>query len=158
MLRTNTWFYVFILLIATHFSSLVQGATVTQPTYASDTLTPTVSHADTDVDSNVINDSTSAAARSTDPISSERMLIHTPTVSIYPQPANNNITIKFSKDWAGQVNLVFLNTSGTVVDNKVVALSGNTIQYPVSQLSNGMYYVRMTNGKKIITKGMIVMR
>lgn len=78
-------------------------------------------------------------------------------ISIFPQPANNQVTVQFDKEWHGPVTVALLNAAGTVIEKRSVQAAGNTFQYPVSQLKNGMYYVRLTNGKKVITKEIVVM-
>jgi len=79
-----------------------------------------------------------------------------PTFDIFPNPADQSVTIHLS-NLEGESDIVVTNVSGQVI--KVV--SGNmrsTIVIPVNDLAGGMYFVSVMNAKSQITKKLIINR
>lgn len=107
------------------------------------------------IDDIIISDTT-AAAFGAKTAAAPKTAANEAGFSIYPQPANNHITLQFDKGWQGKTSLSILNTAGHLVEQKPLQLAGNSLQYPVSQLKSGMYYLRLSNGKKVVTKEIVV--
>ena len=78
----------------------------------------------------------------------------TTSINIAPNPAKNDLQIYFS-------NTVNLRTEFTVTDvlGKVVSKhelnEGNSIVIPVNELANGIYFVKIQQGKNAVTKKFI---
>ncbi|SFO97677.1 Por secretion system C-terminal sorting domain-containing protein [Chitinophaga sp. YR627] len=107
------------------------------------------------IDDIIISDTT-AAAFGAKTAAAPKTAANEAGFSIYPQPANNHITLQFDKEWQGKTSLSILNTAGHLVEQKPLQIAGNSLQYPVSQLKSGMYYLRLSNGKKVVTKEIVV--
>lgn len=80
-------------------------------------------------------------------------------VTIYPNPASDNLNIRYTLDRASDVEILILDELGRIVrttrrDN--VAPGENTESMEISDLAAGMYYVRLNAGDIIETKGIIV--
>jgi hypothetical protein len=80
------------------------------------------------------------------------------TLKIYPNPANETVTILFNRQINDLVNIQVLNTSGLEVYSTSIALTGSTIRLDVSKLAAGMYIIKVgtrdfsATGKFIIIK------
>ena len=69
------------------------------------------------------------------------------TVSVYPNPATELVTVSLGKGWNGQVNLQVVDLNGRTVistNHTAVSESNNTITTDVSGLVSGVYLVRVT--------------
>ena len=79
------------------------------------------------------------------------------TVTIYPQPATNNAAIQFNENWKGTTTITIINQIGTVVSNETINIESNgTKKLSLSKLNNGMYFVRIVNGKNATTQKLLV--
>jgi hypothetical protein len=66
----------------------------------------------------------------------------TTNISVYPDPANDLITIKISGEKAGN-NLTIMNIEGRkLIDRQI---TGSSTQIDISTLPSGVYFVRVTN-------------
>ncbi|MCG8700739.1 MAG: Ig-like domain-containing protein [Bacteroidales bacterium] len=75
-------------------------------------------------------------------------------ISMFPNPANNEITISFS-DYEGMLSVQVFDISGKqVLSNEME----NNTQLDVANLSEGLYIARITTGKSIIQKQLIIKR
>ncbi|SFE11800.1 Por secretion system C-terminal sorting domain-containing protein [Chitinophaga sp. CF118] len=77
-------------------------------------------------------------------------------VTIFPQPADNMATIKFSNDWKGLTDITILNAGGYRVNRQTVSVDGNQILLQVDQLPAGVYFVRISNRTKKTTKRLVI--
>ncbi len=67
------------------------------------------------------------------------------TISVYPNPARNNVTIKMTDNSLHNTNVVVLNAQGKI-ELKTIIKSTNQ-QLNVSTLSQGIYFLRFANGE-----------
>lgn len=79
-------------------------------------------------------------------------------VSIFPQPVSHTATLRFGKGWTGMTAITLLSSTGEQLERKMVNIDGNQISLPVSHLPGGIYFVRISNGKQVVTKKLVVMR
>lgn len=69
------------------------------------------------------------------------------TISVYPNPAIDKVTISFTSTIASTVYIKILSINGQVIETKNFELYGNKdFQYDVSHLSSGMYFIAITTG------------
>jgi len=79
--------------------------------------------------------------------------------NIFPNPANNNVTIQFGTDFYGNTEIILTDILGqevkaiTTIKNPS---SGQKITFSVDNLSQGVYFVSLLNNKNRITKKIIV--
>jgi hypothetical protein len=82
-----------------------------------------------------------------------------PTVAIYPQPATNNATIQFNENWKGATTITIINQIGNVISNETINVESNGAKkLSLSKLNNGIYSIRITNGKNIITQKLLIQK
>ena len=80
-----------------------------------------------------------------------------PMVAIYPQPAANIATIQFNENWKGATTVTIINQIGGVISNQNInAESNGAAKINISALKNGMYFIRLNNGKNNITQKLMV--
>lgn len=78
-------------------------------------------------------------------------------VTIYPQPAANLANIQFNENWKGATTVTIINQLGGVVSNQNInAESNGAAKINISALKNGMYFIRLTNGKNTTTQKLLV--
>jgi hypothetical protein len=78
------------------------------------------------------------------------------SITIYPQPADNIATIKFSNDWKGLTDITILNASGEKLSRQTVSIDGNQVLLPVDKLIAGVYFVRISNRTQKATKRLVI--
>ena len=79
------------------------------------------------------------------------------TVSIYPQPAGSIANIKFDNNWKGATEVIIVNQIGTVISKTNINVEANgTSKLNIAQLHNGMYFVKITNGKNTTTQKLTI--
>lgn len=71
---------------------------------------------------------------------------------MYPNPANDNITLAFGTD--GDKMVEVLSASGAVIERHLV--NTNQLKLTIPQLANGVYFVKVTNALGTSTKKLIV--
>lgn len=80
-------------------------------------------------------------------------------VTVYPNPADKHLVVAFKKIPGDDVDIVLLNQNGHPVwgrRNLQLIKGGGTITIPVGKLVNGYYLLRISSGKTIITKAVVV--
>jgi CotH kinase protein/Secretion system C-terminal sorting domain/Chitobiase/beta-hexosaminidase C-terminal domain len=82
----------------------------------------------------------------------EKTIIDENQISIYPNPANNQISINM--DFENEKAIKIYNESGTIFMNLLTR--EKEINVPTSGLSNGVYIVQIRQGDQIINKKLIV--
>ncbi len=69
-------------------------------------------------------------------------------ISLYPNPANNAITLEFEKAISGDAQIDISDVTGRIISSRSVnALAGSAITINVSGIASGMYFVRVTTPK-----------
>ena len=80
-------------------------------------------------------------------------------VNIYPNPANNFVTIEiFDKYNEGNLKLEILNSIGQVVSSRNISSSNEKVIMDVNNFSKGMYLVRISSDKLYMTKKLIIQK
>ena len=80
-------------------------------------------------------------------------------VAIYPQPATDNATIQFNENWKGATTITIINQIGNVISNETINVESNGAKkLSLSKLNNGIYFIRITNGKNIITQKLLIQK
>ena len=66
---------------------------------------------------------------------------------IFPNPASENINIRFYQNNLGQANILLFNTLGQIVYNNNVSVYDCLSEYviPVENLPKGVYFLKITN-------------
>ena len=80
------------------------------------------------------------------------------TISMFPNPAVNNVTLTIETEHA-QDNLtiaVYTLTGAIVYTENVTVLGSTNVQIPVSSWQKGMYFVRIGNDKNAVVKQLII--
>ncbi|NNC94140.1 MAG: T9SS type A sorting domain-containing protein [Chitinophagales bacterium] len=76
-------------------------------------------------------------------------------ILIYPNPASQKATIQMA-GFEEQFRLELMNALGQVVyTNEYYEMSGNTLQLDLKELQSGIYFCRITDGKKEVVKKFI---
>jgi hypothetical protein len=71
---------------------------------------------------------------------------------VYPNPANDEFSIKLNSNSNASVDLLDLN--GKIV--KSFSFNGTSTKINTANLNDGIYFIRLNNGKNILTKKIIV--
>jgi hypothetical protein len=76
----------------------------------------------------------------------------------FPNPFNKTTNIQFNSDASKMVNLSVANMVGKVVyTSKIQATKGeNTVNFTAEQLSPGVYFYTISDGKNSVTRRMVV--
>ncbi|MBA2613153.1 MAG: T9SS type A sorting domain-containing protein [Bacteroidetes bacterium] len=79
-------------------------------------------------------------------------------ISIFPNPANSDVTLKIKSDNAGTSNIKVTNTIGQVVYTKQIAVNPGTNNFKLEtkDLANGVYFVVIESGKNSTSKKLII--
>lgn len=77
---------------------------------------------------------------------------------VSPNPANDAVNVSFNFKGSGNGELNVVNALGQVLVNKNLALTEgkNNVSLNVSELPQGVYFVRIKNGEAITTKRLVV--
>ena len=69
-------------------------------------------------------------------------------ISLYPNPANNAITLEFEKAISGDAQIDISDVTGRIISSRSInALAGSAITINVTGIASGMYFVRVTTPK-----------
>jgi hypothetical protein len=79
---------------------------------------------------------------------------------IYPHPASGFIQLGFNSTIEGTVSVEIFNTEGQLIKQSAVQLikGYNQVKISVSDISQGMYFIRMNKGALNITKKFVIAR
>ena len=73
-------------------------------------------------------------------------------LNVYPNPANDVINVSLNKSTNGTISIV--DVAGKVV--KTSSINGLTSSINSSDLTNGVYYVTITDGTSIVTEKVVI--
>ena len=79
------------------------------------------------------------------------------TVNVYPNPSDGNFTVTVEGMTGENVRITILSTTGRVLLNREVA--GNNVlheQFNLSNVSRGLYFIRIDNGKTMTVKRIVI--
>lgn len=74
--------------------------------------------------------------------------------NVFPDPANDVITLQYISDDAGTAHIEVINSAGQLVDaftNEHNVEGTNSVSYACAQLPEGMYFMRVTTGTGVQT-------
>jgi len=77
------------------------------------------------------------------------------SLSVYPNPAQNEIVFDFGNQSTGNTEIIFTTTLGTDVKRIFVNGSGK-LRMNVSELTNGAYFIRLKTDSGIATKKIVI--
>ncbi|HEU4718347.1 MAG TPA: T9SS type A sorting domain-containing protein [Bacteroidia bacterium] len=89
----------------------------------------------------------------------ENATISSAGINVYPNPAGNELTIAYTTDKDGEVQIQLLDELGRVIRNlrdEKQSPGNYSVHADVSGLAAGMYYVRMTTGTSVNVKPLVV--
>ncbi len=77
---------------------------------------------------------------------------------IFPNPASNQITVEVPVEAESDVQVTILDPSGKAAlqQNRVLGKGDNQMNFDVSRLANGIYFVEVRNGKTQSTRKLVV--
>lgn len=81
-------------------------------------------------------------------------------MTLYPNPANDNMNIELSMNDNSEVQIMAYNLSGQILvnENKNLATGKTTLTYDVANWSNGIYFIRVTSGNTVNTMKVVISR
>jgi hypothetical protein len=77
------------------------------------------------------------------------------SISVYPNPASNQLTVRFSS--FGNYQCAIENMNGQSVRN-AISVTGNETQFDISMLKTGIYFVRILHNGQCQTKKVMIYR
>jgi hypothetical protein len=81
-------------------------------------------------------------------------------INLYPNPAKDQAFLNLNVQGLDQVTVKLVNAIGQEVMTKVVDAEavGGLVELPLTELQQGMYFVRVTDGKHTAIKMLVVQR
>ncbi len=79
-----------------------------------------------------------------------------PEFSIFPNPINNVVTLKFNKNTSNTIQITIFDVQGKSIFNSDKQLINNAIQLNVSPLKSGLYFMKVSDGAYETTKKLLV--
>ena len=77
-------------------------------------------------------------------------------VSIIPNPNNGHMQLKF-ENMEGRLSIKVYNSTGILADSfELTSSIGETYEYSAKHLNNGIYFFHITDGKRAITKKVVI--
>ena len=79
-------------------------------------------------------------------------------VVVYPNPASKLATLIYSGNAAGTITINVIDVTGKIamVMKRSVMMGSNAINIDLNSLSNGVYSVQLFDGKKMLTKKLVI--
>jgi len=75
--------------------------------------------------------------------------------SIFPNPTNNVVTLKFNKNTSNTIQITVYDIQGKSILNSKRALMNNETQLNISELKSGLYFIKVFDGFTEITKKLL---
>jgi hypothetical protein len=72
-------------------------------------------------------------------------------VAVYPNPSNGVFFVETSESFGQKVNIEMMSMSGSVV-KRMTNVAGGKLPVDASDLSNGVYMVKVSNGTNVVTR------
>ncbi len=66
-------------------------------------------------------------------------------ISVYPNPAENYITVKFEQGGINPVKYELFATSGELIDQGLIKNYDDKFQIDVSSFQRGLYFIKISN-------------
>ena len=80
------------------------------------------------------------------------------TLSLYPNPVSKVLTVEYDTDAVNGVNIQILDITGRQVAKMQSDNEGDQVQFNVSNLQSGYYFIQIDNGTTQITEKFIVFK
>ena len=77
-------------------------------------------------------------------------------VKVYPNPTNSFVNVITTSDFGSHVQIQLTTISGQII--KTVNAQSGLNQINVSNFSDGVYLVKVTNGQKVVTEKISVQK
>jgi hypothetical protein len=91
-------------------------------------------------------------------IEQDELVIAKNKLSIYPDPATDNINLSFEQSHNKAMQLSIYNTAGQLVLSKPLNAYGDTYRVNIESLQSGVYFVRLLSDNQIIFSSKFVKR
>lgn len=85
----------------------------------------------------------------------ERITNERLSVNCYPNPSNNQLTVKTRVESDGEIEIALIDLLGNVVNNSIESVNAgtHTVQIETASLPQSIYYLKVSvNGKSLVTK------
>ena len=76
-------------------------------------------------------------------------------LSIYPNPFTNSITVKLNSLSESEFKITFTDVLGREIYTSIIESGMSTKTIPTSQLAQGVYWLKITNGKNSFVSKLI---
>ena len=85
------------------------------------------------------------------PTSIDKSLGFSP-LKVFPMPATDMLNVSFTTQTAGEIQVKVFTLSGQQVIQKTASLptGQNRLALPVSELTDGIYFIKMTRGDRLV--------
>jgi hypothetical protein len=82
------------------------------------------------------------------------------SLRVYPNPAGNQVNVDFLAETADEVSVSIVNAFGQLLEyreiNNINKLGLNTLQLDMSGYDAGVYYIKLRNSEKSVSKKVIL--
>lgn len=68
-------------------------------------------------------------------------------ITVYPNPASDNVNIKFTEAITNELNLTIISSQGKPVKSMIIEATTLEKQINLQELPAGVYYLKLTKGK-----------
>ena len=84
-------------------------------------------------------------------------------VEVFPQPASSEATLNYLLSEEATVSISLFNAVGEALDMKVIkdenqAAGEYSVQFPVSQMAGGIYFIRLEANNAVVMKKLVVVK
>ncbi len=82
------------------------------------------------------------------------MKLHTQTTAlkVYPNPAHHQLTVDYVLEISGTAQLRIIDMAGKTIQELPLSVNVDELQFDVSDLVPGMYFVQLMNGDELVTE------
>ena len=70
-------------------------------------------------------------------------------IKVFPNPASDNLNIRFEEPIDGEVVITIIDSQGRVVKTETIESTTTEKQISLQELGGGVYFLRMTKGKLV---------
>lgn len=79
-------------------------------------------------------------------------------VSIYPNPAQNQVTIEYDNTYGEKLNISLVNHLGQSIKklDAGIAEGYNQVEMDLTGVQSGVYFIRIENGSEVITRKLVI--
>ncbi|OFY84036.1 MAG: hypothetical protein A3F72_18630 [Bacteroidetes bacterium RIFCSPLOWO2_12_FULL_35_15] len=110
---------------------------------------------------NASSDSYASTNYSSNLLNEENLENKAEKIKIYPNPATNEINIEFeienNQPISADIFNINTNFVGNIADLKIFEKGVNTIKYNCSEISNGVYFIKIRVNNETITKKVVIL-